>query len=348
MALDEKKLAGILGKMFDTEITRAEYQIEELHGGTVGAVKLVTGVAETVSGDKLPYKIVWKTQKKWERYRDPGSWRREYDLYNSGLGAAFTKAFRSPECYYAEINADETEIQLWLEYIDGVTGKNLTPDMYERAAEELGRFQGRLYAEKPEWLETLKNMSANDYAKSYYEHYRSWRVVYDYIRSEGCTLPKHICDMLISIDSNSAEVFERIEKLPVVLCHRDFWVANIFYTDNGIALIDWDTTGWGYLGEDIASLIADEADVCHMAELYQSCVPAYYRGFAEYAGISDIDDNCVYELILVLFGYRHIEWYIYASSNEAPQAENDEKALCLNTLEQIYEMGRNKLSRLTP
>jgi len=47
----------------------------------------------------------------------------------------------------------------------------------------------------------------------------------------------------------------RIERLPVVLCHRDFWVANIFYKDQKILLLDWDTTGWGYMGEDIASWI---------------------------------------------------------------------------------------------
>jgi len=75
---------------------------------------------------------------------------------------------------------------------------------------------------------------------------------------------KYLCKMLIDVDEHSDEIWERIERLPVVLCHRGFWVANIFYTDHKILLMDWDTTGWGYMGEDIASLIADEADVDNM------------------------------------------------------------------------------------
>lgn len=61
-----------------------------LQGGTVGNVHLVSGTAETAEGEKLPYRIVLKIQKKWERYGDPGSWRREYDLYSSDLGATFS------------------------------------------------------------------------------------------------------------------------------------------------------------------------------------------------------------------------------------------------------------------
>ena len=41
--------------------------------------------------------------------------------------------------------------------------------------------------------------------------------------------------------------------------------------------MDWDTAGWGYLGEDMASLIADEADIEHMVEYYRRCIPAYYK-----------------------------------------------------------------------
>jgi len=329
--INPEKLKEVLCKMFRTKITRADCQSEQLHGGTLGDVRLITGTAETAGGEKHSYKVVWKTQKKWERYDDPGSWRREYDLYSSELITAFTKSLRWPDCYHAEISNDETEIQLWMEYIDGVSGLDLTGDMYECAAEELGRFQGKLYAEQPSFLKNLTNMSKADYAKSFYLHYRSWKKVYDYIRSDDCEIPKHICEMLIDIDDNSDEVWNRIEKLPVVLCHRDFWVTNIFYSNGKIALIDWDTTGWGYLGEDIASLIADEADVNHMVEYFQRCVPAYYKGFSEYADISHITDHCVRELILVLFGYRLVEWYLNAESDE-------EKMLQINTLQKVYEM----------
>lgn len=57
-------LALALGKMLDKTIIRADYQLKELQGGTVGDVWLVTGMVETSDGENLPYKMVWKTQKK--------------------------------------------------------------------------------------------------------------------------------------------------------------------------------------------------------------------------------------------------------------------------------------------
>ncbi|MCL2030615.1 MAG: aminoglycoside phosphotransferase family protein [Oscillospiraceae bacterium] len=301
--------------------------VKQLHGGTLGDVRLITA-------NGAPF--VWKRQKQWERRGDPGSWRREYDLYASDFGSLFTDGLRWPECYHAEINEAEDETQLWMEYIDGVSGDALTVEMFERAALELGRFQGRLYAERPAVPQSLTNLSQVECAKNVYLHYRSWNELYDDIRAGGCEIPKHLCQMLIDLDENADEVWARIEKLPVVLCHRDFWVTNIFHTDDGIRLIDWDTAGWGYLGEDMASLIADEADAEYMAEYYQTCVPAYYKGFSEYADVSQITDDCVWELILVKFGYRLAEWVKFAETPE-------QKTLHLKTLQKIYDMKEIRL-----
>lgn len=229
-------LTHTLSKMLGKNIIRADYQTKQLHGGTLGDVQLVTGIAETTGGERLPYRVVLKIQKKFERYGDPGSWRREYDLYTSDFGKVFIDSLRWPECYHAELNVDEW--QMWMEYIDGVSGLDLTGVMYERAALELGRFQGKLYAEQPAFLQNLSNLSNVEFMKNFYLHYRSWNVVYDYIRSDACEIPRHLCKMLIDIDENADEIFSRIKRLPVVLCHRDFWVANIFYSDGKIILID--------------------------------------------------------------------------------------------------------------
>lgn len=331
-------LTLVLSKMLSAKIISVDFNSKQLHGGTVGDVHLVTGNAKTTDGEKLPFKIVLKTQKKWERHNDRDSWRREYDFYKSNFGALFSERFRWPECYHVEMNEAENETQIWMEYIDGISGLDLTGDMYERAAHELGRFQGKLYAEQPAFLQELTNLSKVDYMKNFYLQYRSWKRVYDYIRSDDCEIPKHICKMLIDIDESADEILNRIEKLPIVLCHRDFWVANIFHSDGKTILIDWDTAGWGYLGEDIASLIADEADVEHMVEYYDRCIPAYYKGFSEFADISHITDNCVYEMILLMFGYRLVEWYMDAGEGDNLQEANDERTLHIHTLQKIYKM----------
>ncbi|MGC5774068.1 phosphotransferase [Paenibacillus pabuli] len=331
MNINPQTLIYALNRKFRKDIISADSQTMPLHGGTVGNVHLVTGIAETAVGDKMPYRIVLKIQKKWERFNDPNSWRREFDLYASDLGATFSDVLRWPICYHAKMNTEEDEFQLWLEYIDGVTGLDLTGDMYEQAALELGRFQGKLYAEQPTVLQSLTNLSHADLMKNTYLHYRSWPLVYDYIRSEDCNFPQHVRQMLIDIDEHADEILARIERLPLVLCHRDFWVTNLIYADGKIALIDWDTSGWGYLGEDIASLIADEADINHMVEYYQRCVPAYYKGFSEYATVSSVADHCVYEMILLIFGYRLVEGYLHTE-------DDHEKTKLVHTLQKIYEM----------
>ena len=61
----------------------------------------------------------------------------------------FDDTLRWPLCYHAEMNDDQDQTRIWMEYIDGPAGYVLTPDMLEQAAYALGRFQGRLYAGKP-------------------------------------------------------------------------------------------------------------------------------------------------------------------------------------------------------
>ena len=324
----QKTLTHALSKMLGTSIVHADYQTKQLQGGTVGDVQLITGIAGSSGGDKLPFKVVLKVQQKWERYNDPDSWRREYDLYQSNLETFFEDSLRWPKCYHAEMAGDET--RLWLEYIEGTSGLDMTGEMYERAAKELGRFQGKLYTQQ--LIKGIANLSEPDAMEKFYRHYKSWDVVYDYIRSDKCEIPKHLCKMITDADENADVIFNLVSSLPIVLCHRDFWITNIFYCDGDILLLDWDTTGWGYMGEDITSLIADEADVDNMVEYYHKCIAAYCQGFSEYADISHISDLYIRERIILHFGYRLIEWYLDAETPEGKQ-------LHLSTLQKIYEMG---------
>lgn len=313
------------------QVIDVTFETIPLHGGTLGAVNLLSGMAKISDGTERPFKIVHKTQKRWERNFDANSWCREYDLYKSDIDTLFNQSLRWPKCYFAELAQDES--QIWMEHIEGVSGQDLTVEMFEHAAKELGRFQGKVFSEKSEVLKNIANLSVTDYAKKNYLHYRSWKEVYDYIRSDSCEIPKHLCKMLIDIDESSDELWRQIESLPMVLCHKDFWVTNIFYTSEGIRLIDWDTTGWGYLGEDIASLIADEADIAYMVEYYKKCVPAYYEGFSEYVDIAKISKNFIWEMIIMIFGYRLVEWYKFSESAE-------EKQVQLETLQKIYELEK--------
>ena len=318
-----------LKNYFGQEVTDYSCETKALHGGTLGQVELLTGEAVLLDGSNKSYQIVHKTQKKWARYYDAESWRREYDLYESTLGSFFEETMRWPLCYNRCIG--EEEIQLYMEYIDGKTGLDLSVEMLELASKELGRFQGKIVQQSNHSLENLTNLSKLDFAKVNYLNYRNWPEIYDYIREKECPIPEHLCKMLIELDEHSEELWSEIEKLPIVLCHRDFWNTNVFYQEGKIRLIDWDTTGWGYLGEDIASLIADESDVTQMIHYYSKCIPAYYQGFGETANVMLPENNFIWEMMLFQFGYRLVESYKFAE-------EKEERDMQIEIMQQIYQM----------
>lgn len=173
--------------------------------------------------------------------------------------------------------------------------------------------------------------------KETYEAYKNWQELQEYIRSESCDIPREICDMFMTKDGMADELWQAIDQMPIVFSHRDYWVTNIFYVDGNIRLIDWDTTGWGYIGEDIASLVADETDPELMMDYYKRCVPAYIEGFSEYVDISELingskrNDLYIVEQIILFFGYRMLEDYKYAESEE-------EKAFIIKVLQKMKEL----------
>lgn len=323
-----EKLVFVLSKMLCVTIINADYQTIQLHGGTLGDVKLVIGEAETTNKEKLPYKLVLKTQKKWERYGDVNSWRREYDLYASELKTVFTDSFRWPKCYHIEMKDDE--IQIWMEYIDGDSGNELTIEALEKAAFELGRFQGRIY-KQPELLPDIACLGDAGFMKREYGQWKPETIEYRYLYSDECTLPEHLRRMLIDTQQNEETIFSDIEHLPVVLCHRDFWIENIFLSEGKIRLIDWDTTGWGFVGEDIASLIADDTDIEYLDEYYCRLIPAYYRGLSEYIDTGVIMNMYIREMIIIKFGYRMLQKYMFSQSTDVKNEQ-------ITALQKIYEM----------
>ncbi|MCH4888078.1 aminoglycoside phosphotransferase family protein [Acidaminobacter sp. JC074] len=318
-----------LTNMLKTEISKVTGKTTKLHGGTVGEVELVEGFATTSENKDIPYKVVHKIQKQWKRHADPDSWLREYDLYHSELDTVMSDDLRWPSCYHLEKKEDKVEI--WMEYIDGISGHDLTLEMFGVASREIGRFQGKLLRDKPPVLSSLNNLSRESMIKEVYHAYVAWPETYDYVRSESCELPKHICKLLIDNDERSKDVWQEIEKLPLTFSHRDYWVTNIFYVDGKIRLIDWDTTGWGAIGEDIASLIIDETAPDMVIDYYKTCVPAYIEGLSEFVDMSAYKELYIYEQMLLFFGYRLVEDFKFSKSESSKQ-------YCLDILQKLYEL----------
>jgi hypothetical protein len=361
--LKQEILVHVLSNMLRTKIIGASYEAKQLHGGTLGDVQLVMGTAETADNRKIPYKVVLKSQKKWERPGDPDSWRREYDLYASELGKSFNPSLRRPECYYAELGSDEA--QLWLEYIDGLSGSSLAIEMLEQAALEWGRFQGKLFS-RVDGMERITCLGDTGFMERDFNQWHTRTFTYDflvsdpcripgflkqmlkdgeiwlidgksleysYLRSRGCGIPEHLKNMLIDIDDRKDDLFDKLKSLPVVLCHRDFWNENIFFSGGQIRLIDWDTAGWGFPGEDIASLIFDDRGAETFEESYRRLVPAYRKGLSDYMTAPAAEDLRILEMALVKFGYRMLQECMFS---ETPV----EKSRGVHALQKIYEMRK--------
>lgn len=359
--IKSETLSHVLSKMLSVDIIRASCQTKQLQGGTLGDVRLVTGMAETIEGKKLPYKVVLKIQKKWERPGDPDSWRREYDLYTSDFGKVFADLLRWPEYYHAEMN--DEEIHLWIEYIDGISGDRLEIETLELAATELGRFQGKIYKQK-EMLRNTNFLSEPDALRKNYEQWHTQTFSYEFLisdqcrlpgflkqmlkngeiqlysgksfeygclRSVRCDIPEYLKQMLFDIDDNRDAIFNSLKRLPVVLCHRDFWIENIFLSDGRIRLIDWDCAGFGYLGEDIASLIYDDTETENLHEYFRRIIPAYIKGISEYLEVPQDFNKYIQKMILIVFGYRTVQDYIFTQSPDAKEEQ-------VKRLQKIYEM----------
>ena len=335
MKINEGSLQLALQQMLPAPVTDIAYTASELQGGTLGDVQLLQG-SVSAAGVGTPFKLVYKRQQAWTRAGDPHSWRREYDLYTSKLADYFDDQLRWAKAYHVE--ATPEEITLWLEYLEGASGKELTVSTLTAAAYQLGSLQGRI-AKNPEQLHSCTNLGDPGFLEREYSQWLHQHYDYDYLvspqcrlpqhikmllqegsitlipgksfeysllRSPACDLPGHLQDMLLAADAQASELFQRFKNLPVLFCHRDFWVENIIQTPGFIGLIDWDTTGWGYLGEDLASLLVDDIAADLIPELAAKAIPAYIEGLSSYIELPSpqLVTECIWEMALVKFGYR--------------------------------------------
>ena len=340
--INQQELLEALSNMLGETIFKATSQVETMHGGTVARVFFISGTADGAKGSSHCYKMVLKLQQIWKRPNDQHSWRREYDFYTSNIDLLLTNALHIPKCYLATMNENET--RLWIEYIEGYSGEELTIEMLEQVAYELGRFQGLLILKKEQLVlpENITDVTFLEkeltqwYPQTYKyeflcskecrlpEHVKEmlkrnpWNnessIIYNYLRSDACDIPFMLKEMILEIDEHKNDIFEHFNKLPIVLNHRDFWIENVILNSSSISVIDWDCVGWGYLGEDIASLIGDDTLTENLSKYFHRLIPAYNRGLSQYVDNLSIQKDDILKMIFIKYGYRLIQNYMFTDS----------------------------------
>jgi len=76
----------------------------------------------------------------------------------------------------------------------------------------------------------------------------------------------------------------------------------------------------------------NEIDFGHFEEYCQKLIPAYFSGISKYLDISNVSYRLICEIILIKFGYRFVQGFMYAEDDEGREE-------AIYALQKILEMG---------
>lgn len=216
--------------------------------------------------------------------------RREALAYRSGL-FDLAGGLRVPRAYEIDL-AEDGHVALWLEHIPATDDQQWPLEMYATAAYALGRFSGtflvRPLPDQP-WLVTDwaarqsepldMAVALADIARRASEH----RVR----RALGDDIGQRTAGML----EDQPRFIADLARLPQTLCHHDAARSNLIARrrDDGateIVAIDWESTGPGAVGAEIATLVSaslrkGDFPADRAAELDAAVVDAYVAGLCE-------------------------------------------------------------------
>ena len=118
---------------------------------------------------------------------------------------------------------------------------------------------------------------------------------------------------------NYEEVVKSIEKKiqryePTAYCHNDLHMRNIVKTDKGIKILDFDESGLGYRGYDLACLLYNEivgnVDIL-IVNKNNASIDTLLRAYANVT-LENLDD--LYKEVCVFLEYVQLERMIYTKN----------------------------------
>jgi hypothetical protein len=229
-------------------VTRGVWRVR-CDNGRSAVVKVLTHRKETAAG--------------WASSGDPrhwNYWRREAEVYASGLPGAWQPyGIRAPRLL-AAIDRADGDVALWLEDVRGEPATRWTVDRHGLLAHALGRAQGAESADAP-WLSHrfLRGYIGREQGPGcpdgLLDDDAAWRqpLVRDHF-------PAGLREAMVRLHAEREWFLGVMESLPRTLSHLDLWPANALAGSDGSAvLLDWAFTGDGALGEDIGNYVPDSA-----------------------------------------------------------------------------------------
>ena len=233
-----------------------------MQGAASRALHLLSGAAR-VGAAEHPWRVVLKVLASVAGQDDPAHifyWKREMQLYRSGLLDDLPAGLRAPRCYGCDELADGT-VWLWLEHVQEDGERAWPLARWGLAARYLGQFNGAYLAGWPlphapwlggrrlrTWLERHGELVARIAAAPRNpEVRRFW--------------PQPVVDALLRLWEERDAFCTALERLPQTFCHGDAIRRNLLARcradgSEETVGIDWEYAGQMALGEEIGQTVS--------------------------------------------------------------------------------------------
>jgi hypothetical protein len=270
--IDQAVLTEVVRKdQQDPDLVVLDWAVEPLNHqkiiNTTGGLFCFSGQSQGIEG-KQPWNVVLKSiDNPKSSKQDPRGWsywRREVLAFQSGYLAQLPAGLRAPRFYH--VTEKENGAWLWMEHIQEVTGKQWSLDHFQRAARQLGIFQGRYLLDAPltdqPWLSQFffrDVWSPDNFWSGFMNPASEENAWQSTITQTGfdAALKSRVLQLL----GEKEHFFNVNDRLPQVLCHYDasrrnfMWSRSVQTGGEELIAFDWAFTGIGALGNDLGELI---------------------------------------------------------------------------------------------
>ncbi|MBZ0298042.1 MAG: aminoglycoside phosphotransferase family protein [Anaerolineae bacterium] len=256
--IDEHVLPSLVRQaLADPKAEIATWEIETIYGGWGGAVGgtalyRITGRTEQGKPWSLVLKILY--ERLGEAETSPYYWRREYEIYRSGLLDQLPECELTPPTIYHCVEFADS-CWIWMEAIPAAE-QAWTLDDYRTVARRLGQFSAAYLTGHP--IPDYPWLAANWHCRITPPLAETFDRLDEYLQHPLVqrTLPLDEKETILEIWQQFERYCAGLADLPQTLCHYDAFQRNMFHRPDHTILIDWALAGLGAIGEDIVPMVA--------------------------------------------------------------------------------------------
>lgn len=257
-AITTETLTPLVCKMVGDETTAiTQWQVEPIHGGWGGAIGgtalyRFTGQSEQHGAWSIVLKVLY--ERPGENVSSPYYWKREYEIYRSGLLDLLPDTGLKPPTIYGFAQFSDS---CWVWMADIKAGKDSwTLDDYRTVSRRLGRFNGAylssLSIPDAVWLSNSWHCAivpplADTFERldEFMQHPLAQRA-----------LPLGDKETILAIWQEADRFCDALTSLPQTFCHLDAFRRNIFHREQDSILIDWAMAGRAAIGEELVTMVS--------------------------------------------------------------------------------------------